>query len=277
MDDLGQRVELSAPAQRVIPLYSGLGEIISAMGLSERLVARTNVEDWPAEALARPSIGTHMRPNLELVLGLKPDLVLQLAGREAALQSVEALRVHGIPVAIFEINDFASLFAAMERIGILLGAEDAARQGIGRIQARLAAVDKAMEGVQRPAVFFEVRYPNLLAAGAESMVSEIIRRAGGENVVTQGKKLVRLSEEVLLGLNPEVYLVQQGPMNPAPPPPSVRSHFRTLAAVRSGRVLMVDEAIYSRPGPRSVLAVEELAAFLHPEYFQKPSSNEDSK
>ncbi|WP_416246262.1 ABC transporter substrate-binding protein [Desulfocurvibacter africanus] len=277
VDDLGQRVELAAPARRVIPLYSGLGEIVSAMGLGERLVARTNVDNWPTEALARPSIGTHMRPNMELMLGLKPDLVLQLAGRDAALQSVEAVRNHGIPVAVFVIDDFASLFTAMERIGILLGAEDAARQETARIQARLAAVDKAVEGVQRPSVFFEVRYPNLLAAGKDSMVSEIIRRAGGGNVVAQGKKLVRLSEEVLVGLNPEVYLVQQGPMNPAPPHPSGRSHFRTLAAVRSGRVLMVDEALYSRPGPRSVQAVEELATFLHPDRFPKPSSNKDSK
>lgn len=278
IDDLGKRVELTTPARRVIPLYSGLGEIVSAMGLSERLIARTNAEDWPPQALSRPPIGTHMRPNLELVVGLGPDLVLQLAGRDAGVLAVENIRRHGIPVAVFAIHDFGSLFSAMERIGVLLGAEAEARREIEAIQARLAAVDTALTGLERrPGVFFEVRYPNLLAAGQGSMVSEIIRRAGGENVVTDGKKLVRLSEEALIGLNPEVYLVQRGPMNPAPVPPDRRGHFRTLAAVRAGRVLEVDEAVFSRPGPRSVLAVEKLAAFLHPQRFPQPATDGHDK
>jgi len=38
-----------------------------------------------------------------------------------------------------------------------------------------------------------------------------------------------------------------------------------LKAVREQRVLEVDEKLYSRPGPRIVQAVEELAEFLHPE------------
>jgi iron complex transport system substrate-binding protein len=38
--------------------------------------------------------------------------------------------------------------------------------------------------------------------------------------------------------------------------------------VRDGRVLVVDEALFSRPGPRSVDAVEQLARFLHPDRFK---------
>lgn len=277
-DDLDRRIELAAPARRVIPLYSGLGEMISAMGLADRLVARTSAEDWPAGAETRPAIGTHMRPNLELVLGLRPDLVLQLAGREGGLLAAEDLRRHGILVAVFAIDDFASLFSAMERIGVLLGAEGAARQEVEAIKVRLSVVDAALAGLERrPLVFFEVRYPNLLAAGQGSMVSEVVRRAGGENCVRDGKKLVRLSEEALMGLNPEAYLVQRGPMNPSPVSPEQRSHFRTLAAVRERRVLVVEEAVFSRPGPRSVQAVEELAAFLHPERFKQPSKDGQSK
>jgi iron complex transport system substrate-binding protein len=53
-------------------------------------------------------------------------------------------------------------------------------------------------------------------------------------------------------------------MNPNPVPVSQRSHFRTLQAVRSGAILEVDEHLFSRPGPRTVDAVEMLADVLHP-------------
>jgi iron complex transport system substrate-binding protein len=56
-------------------------------------------------------------------------------------------------------------------------------------------------------------------------------------------------------------------MNKNPVPPGERPHFATLAAVRAGRVHIVDERLYSRPGPRSVDAAEELARILHPRLF----------
>ncbi len=88
------------------------------------------------------------------------------------------------------------------------------------------------------------------------------------------RKLERLSEEALLQHDPQVYLIQQGPMNKTPVPLLARPHFRTLQAVRHNRWYIVDEARFSRPGPRAVSAVEELARFLHPLQFKaaKPAT-----
>ena len=73
--------------------------------------------------------------------------------------------------------------------------------------------------------------------------------------------------EALIKRDPEVYIIQKGPMNRNPSLPSERPHFHVLDAVKEGRVLVVDEQAFSRPGPRSIEAVEELARFLHPERF----------
>jgi iron complex transport system substrate-binding protein len=110
-----------------------------------------------------------------------------------------------------------------------------------------------------------VRYPNLLGAGQQSIVNDVILKAGGVNCLPNRKKLVRINIETLVGYNPEVYVVQKGPMNRNPADPKYRPNFRVLKAVEDDRVLFVDEHIFSRPGPRSVEAVEKLAAFLHPE------------
>ena len=268
-DDLGHEIVLREPAQRIIALYGAYNEILAGMGLEDRIVARTKADERPPSIRSKPSIGTHMRPNVELVLSLKPDLILQSAGRREATAVVEQLRRHGRRVAVFQPNRFAELFDVIERIGRLTGEPRAAGGLIHRLRERIDAVEKRLAGVShRPRVFFEVRYPNLLAAGRGSIVNDVIVRAGGVNCLESPKKLTRVGMETLIRSAPDAYILQKGPMNPEPSSPASRgSHFWILEAVREGRILTVDEQAYSRPGPRSVNAVEELAAFLHPDRF----------
>lgn len=263
-DDRGREVRLQAPAQRVVPLYGGLTDILLALGLEQRIIARTAADDAP-QLQERVSVGTHMRPNLELLVGLGPDLVLQMGGRKEAMLPLEAAERQGIATAFFQARDFASLFSVIERIGRLTGSEERARALVAVMRSRLQAVARSVAKGPRPSVFFEVRYPNLLAAGRQSMVSAVIEAAGGRNCVQSEDKLVRLNEEALLALNPDVCLVQHGPMNPNPTPLDERGHFRTLDCVAKGRWQVVEEKLFSRPGPGSVAAVEQLAGLLHSE------------
>jgi iron complex transport system substrate-binding protein len=267
-DDTGGEVVLERPAKRIIALYGAFNEILAAMGLAERLVGRTKADRLPPSILDRPSIGTHMRPNVELVLSLEPDLILQSAGRREAAAVVEQLRRHGRTVAVFQPRRFSELFSVIRKLGQLTGEPAAAAALERRLEDRLEAVDRRLRGIRhRPRVFFEVRYPNLLGAGETSIVNDIIERSGGTNCLDHPKKMVRIGMESLIRRDPEVYVIQEGPMNRSPSPPAERPHFEVLRAVREGRVLRVDEQVFSRPGPRSVEAVERLAAFLHPERF----------
>ncbi|RJR42264.1 MAG: ABC transporter substrate-binding protein [Desulfobacteraceae bacterium] len=265
-DDFGSRVSLAVPAQRIIALYGAFNEILAAMGLEERIVGRTKADSLPPSIISKPSIGTHMRPNIEVILALKPDLIIQSAGRKEGAAMVDQLRKAGLSVAVFSPNSFDGLFSVIRRLGVLTGEKPAGENLVGSIEKRLAEVETRIRGVEsRPSVFFEVRHTNLLAAGRGSIVNEIIERAGGQNCIDLPKKMVRIGMETLIEKNPQIYLVQKGPMNQNPSLPSERSQFEVLDAVKKGRFLVVDEQVYSRPGPRSVEAVEELARFLHPE------------
>ncbi|MBW2580217.1 MAG: hypothetical protein JRD00_04575 [Deltaproteobacteria bacterium] len=64
-DDLGQVISLEGPARRIISLYGAYSEIFFAMGLEDRLVARTRADLFPPAILSKPSVGTHLRPNME--------------------------------------------------------------------------------------------------------------------------------------------------------------------------------------------------------------------
>jgi iron complex transport system substrate-binding protein len=262
IDDLGHKVALEAPARRIVPLYGAFVDILSCLGLSSRVVARTEADPAPAGTPDLPVIGTHMRPNLERVLAVKPDLVLQMDGRGEAREAAARLAGLGLPVAVFAVTDFPGLFSTIERIGVLTDSAAAARKLTEGLLHRLEVVAVAKPAGAPPRVFYEVRSGSLLAAGAGSMVGAVITAAGGQNAVTANDKLVRLADEELLRLAPEVCLTQRGPMNPEARSLAEREQFSSLPCVRNGRAYVVDEARFSRPGPGSVDAVEELARLL---------------
>ena len=260
-DDLGREIRLHAPATRIIALYGAFNEILADLGQEDLLIARTATDDLPPSIVDKPSIGTHLRPNAELILGLGPDLVLQLGGRGEAMEPVRFLEERGLKVAVFDLETFSQLFSVMERLGVLTGSTEQARARISSMQEELAGIEGA-SSEPRPRIFFESRYPNLLAAGQGSMVSEIMAKAGGVNCVTAPDKLVRLGEEEVLRLSPDIYLIQQGPMNPAPVPLDERPLFRTLGCLGSGQVHTVDQGVFSRTGPRSLHAVRHLSTII---------------
>ena len=260
-DDRGREIRLHAPARKIIALYGAFNEILADLGREDLLIARTATDDQPPSITAKPSIGTHLRPNAELILGLEPDLVIQLKGRSEAMEPVSFLEQRGLDVAVFELENFAQLFSVMERLGTLTDSEEKAHERIAAMRLELSRLQKASVG-PRPRIFFEARYPTLLAAGQGSMVTEIMAMAGGQNCVSAPDKLVRLGEEELLRLAPDIYLVQHGPMNPRPVPMDQRPLFRTLACVKAGQIHAVNQKIFSRPGPRSLEAVRELSAII---------------
>jgi iron complex transport system substrate-binding protein len=265
-DDLGQVIALKEPAQRIISLYGAYSEILFAIGAGDKLVARTRADRFPPSILDKPSVGTHLRPNMELVLGLQPDLIIHAVGRKHGHEVIRQIQQKGFTVAVFQPRNFTELFSVIDRLGILTGEEANAQGLVNGQSSRLRQIDlRLAQSKDRPKVFFEVRYPNLLGAGQGSIINDVILKAGGLNCLPNEKKLVRINIETLIDYDPDVYVVQEGPMNRNPGSPESRPNFQVLKAVQQGRVFFVDEYVFSRPGPRSVEAVEKLAAYLHPE------------
>lgn len=270
-DDLGQAVKLAQSARRIIPLYGAFSEMLFAMGAGQQIAARTQADQFPPEITRIPSVGTHMKPNVEMILGLKPDLVIQSKARSSAGDEISKIRDAGIPVAVFGPERFEDVFSVMRRLGVLAGREGEAQAVIAGLEARLQSVRERIGCVAKPRkVFFEVRAEPLAAAGRGSIVQQVIEAAGAENVVKSPRAIAQISLETLLTEDVDCYVVQKGPMNRNPPEPSRRTHFDRLRSVRDNKVISVDELVFSRPGPRSVQAVEELARAIYPECFANP-------
>ncbi len=264
VDDTGYELVLDKPATRLLALYGAFSEIMLALDLGGLLVGRT-AADAQIEGLKHlPAVGTHMRPNFELILSLKPQVIIQFLGRQEAESLGHGLRQHGLPVLLFKMENFDDMYRVIEKLGELTGNKAKAMELVSSYKDRLGDLHRILLNEKRVRVFFEVRYPNLLGAGANSIVSDIIKIAGGSNVITLPERVIRINEEELIYKRPDVYIIQKGPMNVDPEPIEQRPNYATLPAVQNGRVLVVDQLSFSRPGPRAVDAAEMLAKWLHP-------------
>lgn len=254
-----QNIEFSSPPTSIISLYGAFNEILIELGAKDAIAARTDSDENISQLSHLPSIGTHMRPDPERIIAAQPQLILGLKGRHDNLQSLQILQELKIPILFLEMDNFPQLFAATRLLGKLSGHEKEAQKLVDSWQARLKKLQEETWQDKKTQIFYEARYPNLLAAGEKGIVNAIIEAAGGENIVKLPKKLARISEEWLLAANPDVYIIQEGPMNPAPQPLTERENFKPLAGKK---ILRVNEREFSRPGPNSILAAEKLAREL---------------
>lgn len=259
-DDFGQCLDQPGPFSRIVPLYGAFSDILVALDAHDRMVART-IADADLPPIAHlPAIGTHMRPNAELILAHKPDLILQMAGREEAFLQTAHLKSLGLNVLTFEVTTFPQLFALTEKLGQLTGKAHHARRLISQWHAQLDSL--ASPSTPRPKIYYEVRQPQLLTVGTKSIVNAIIESSGGENVVDSARKLVRFNEEALLQSKPDICIYQRGPMNPEPLTLSQRGIFGELPCVKNGREFIVEEREFSRPGPNSIRAAMQLNSIV---------------
>src|SRR2546423_8078794 len=152
-DDRARRVYLSKPPRRVISMAPSVTEILFAVGLDAEVVGVTTFCDYPAKAKTKPKVGAAI-PNLEAILGLKPDLVV--AGdniRPDILAKLEQLK---IPVFVLSAKTLEDVLGHISTVGRMVGHEPDARRVVQGLRDRLADIRRRTASVRRVPPFFVV-------------------------------------------------------------------------------------------------------------------------
>jgi len=272
-DGLGREVKLDAPAQRVVSLAPSNTEILFALGAGSQVVGRDELSDYPKEAKTISSVGGSMGDfSKEAILALKPDLVL--ASELNPPDLVASLEKLGLTVYfISNPKTFEDLYKNLEIVAQLTGHEKEASALNKSLQARVSAVDeKIMPLSYRPIVFFELDATDPLApwtAGPGTFIDQLIARAGGINIGSQLKgDWAQISSENLVVANPQIILLGDALYGVTIESVKARPGWDVISAVKNDAMYPFNPDTASRPGPRLVDALEEMAKLLHPELFK---------
>jgi len=273
IDGEGRTIVLAGPAQRIVSLAPSNTEILYAIGAGDQVVGRDEFSDYPAEAKDLPSVGGSMGEyDFEAIAALEPDLVLATAINTP--KQVKALEELGITVYMLpNPDDLDGLYANLTTVGQLTGHEAETQVLVDSLKARVQVVlEKVAISSYLPAVFYELDGTDPAkpwTAGPDTFMSKWISLAGGRNVGDEmDSSWAQISQEALIVANPEIILLGDAAYGMTPEQVAARPGWDAIAAVESGKILVFDDNLISRPGPRLVDALETLARLLHPELFE---------
>ena len=270
-DDMGRAVVIDQMPQRLVSFGPSITEILFALGLEERVVGVSDYCDYPEAAKLKPKVGDAFNPSLEKITELEPDLVLTVK-QEQLNSELENL---GVTFIVLDPKDIDGILGDIELVGEITGTEKEAKKLIKDMQDSISQVVTLMEGVPKVSVFFIVDATDTTlpwTAGTGSFIDALITMAGGENIAggTQGA-WVQFSLEQIVSSDPEVIIVQTMTEDvPTISKEELEAHpvWGAMPAVKQGKIRFINGDLVSRPGPRIVQGLEEMARIIHPELFE---------
>ncbi len=270
VDTVGREVTIDAQPQRIASLSPAATETLFAIGAGDQVIAVDMYSNYPEEAATRQQLDA-FQPNLEAIAAVGPDLVLLFYDPGELADALERLGVTAAVLGSVEETP-ESVEAVLDQIRLLGQMTDHVQEAeelVVEMQDRVEAIERAVADVEQgPRIFHEVD-ATLYTAAPESFVGGLYKILKAQNIAAGADQpFPQLTQEVIIDRDPEVIILADGAYGESPDTVRARSGWGNIAAVRNGRIFVIDPDIVSRPGPRCVDALEALAAYLYPERFE---------
>ena len=272
---LSLAVALAAAAadipQRIVSLSPDLTEVLYGVGAFSRVVGVSNYDTYPPETAKLPHLGPLHSPNLEQLIGVKPDLVVINSAQAPFLE--DTLKQLNLRILKTSNRSLDEVFSSILAIGHATGNDREAdklaattRQGLDRVARKTA-------GAAKPRIVLIVdRTPgtlrDLYSATDGSFLAELVGIAGGRMAMPPAKTgYTKLVKEDLLASNPDIIIeFIQGPKSRfSGDPLDAWKEMPELKALRTHQIHDVNEDFVPHASQRMVQTAELFARIIHPE------------
>ncbi len=270
IDQLGRVVKFDKVPEKIISLAPSNTEIAFALGLEDRLVGVTEYCDYPEAAKDKPQIGGYKTVDIERVVEIQPDLILATNYHKAEV--IPELERFGLTVFTLDPRNLDEVLEAISLAGECAGRKTEATQLVSEMENRIAAITTKTSNLsasERLRTLYLVAHDPLWVAGSETLIHQLIEIAGGTNVAQDMTGFSAIGLELVVMANPQVIIAGS----------SMGSHGSSLDflqnderlegidARKNNQLYEIFTDIISRPGPRIVDGLEQLAKMIHPEIF----------
>ena len=260
-DDLGRKVALPAPAQRIVSLAPSITETFFAAGAGDRLVGAVSYSDYPPAAKALPRVGRYDSVDVEAIAALRPDLVVmwQSGNPPSTLGRLEKL---GLKVFVNEPRRLEDMPATLERFGVLAGKSGEGAAAADAFRKRLAALRGKYQGRPPVRVFYQIWNSPMMTVNGAHLISDVLRLCGGQNIFADLPALApTVGMEAVLAADPEA-IVASGMDSSRPAWLDEWQRWPKLKAVRQGNIFFIPSDIINRHAPRILDGAEQLCGDL---------------
>ncbi|MCZ2257461.1 ABC transporter substrate-binding protein [Sporosarcina sp. G11-34] len=270
-DDVGREVTIESEPESIVSIQTSNTEILYALGAGNRMIGVSDYCNYPEEALSVQKVGGQDM-DAELVLSLLPDIAFVTkyhhTTHEAILKQYEDA---GITVVVTgSPTSFEEVYQTMEVIAKATGTTEEAEKIIDDMKERHAALqEKAKDITDKKKVWVEVSpAPDIFTTGKNTFMHEMLESIHATNAAEGHEGWVKLTEEEIVVMDPDVIITTYGYYvdNPAEGV-LAREGWEEVPAIKNEQVFDVDSDTVTRPGPRLIEGVENLAKIIYPEVF----------
>jgi cobalamin transport system substrate-binding protein len=251
----------AAVPHRIVSLSPTATETLFAIGAGKQVVAVDDQSDYPKRA-PRTSL-SGFTPNVEAIASYRPDLVVLANDLNDV---VPGLRRLGIRVLVQPAaKNLAGTYAEIKQLGKVTGHSRAALALVNRMKAAIKRT-LASTPKRRFSVYHELT-PDYYSATSKTFIGTIYKLFGLRNIAdaadSTSSGYPQLSGEYILSANPNlIVLADTRCCGQTPASVARRAGWGGLSAVRSGRVVGIDDSVASRWGPRVVQFVQAVGKAL---------------
>jgi len=260
----GVRAEdATSPTMRIVTLSPNLTELVFALGRGDDVVAVTDYCRWPEAAQSRPRIGGLYTLNMEKLLALRPTIVLHSADHRGA---IDQLRSFGIRTVLVPTESMDDIFRGIDQVGAELQASAQAEVVKLRIQSQLEEIEERYGKKRRVKVLYAVdnspwEMRQIYVLGPGTFLDDVLRRAGGDNVMADSKAhYPLLSREYIIAHPPELIVTSK--QEDTPQARAAWLEFLGRTEANAPRFLFIDDRHLAIPGPSIGARALEFAARL---------------
>ena len=263
---------------RIVCLAPSYDETLIELGLQDRIVGVTTSSDYLEEVKGAERVGLWVKPNIEKIVALKPDLVLAtgFAGQQSAIRKLSAL---GLRVVVLDdTRGVEEILAQTKQLGNIAGAPGRTGALLERMQKVIEETRRKTALLARPRVFVETGCDPLFTCGKGSFINDMVEIAGGENIAGEiNQPFPRISSEFILSKDPEVIILPYMGRNFGKAVLRQRKGWANISAVRTGRIYDdLDSHVITIPSPRLILyGLPELLKRIHPEIMEEKEITEE--
>jgi len=245
---------------RVVSLSPSATEIVAALGATSLLVGVDSFSKYPPEVAALPKIGDYLHPSVEVIVQMKPTLVI---ADDVHTQAAASLRDAGVHAIVCPIQTLPDVQRALAQVGGVLGRATQAAEVSAGMDAALAAARAHQPAIHAHVLVVIDRdgddLGNLVAAGPGSYIDELLAVVGGDNVLhASPAPYPKISLEEILRGRPDVIL----DLSFAGKSSLAAWAGVDVPAVRDHRVVAIGDDVLMAPSPRVAIALAKLAAAI---------------
>jgi iron complex transport system substrate-binding protein len=246
-------VHIGSRPAAIISLSPTSTEMLYAIGAGRQVKAVDSDSDYPPQAPRTKLSG--FQPNVEAIVGYKPDLVVVDANTGGLIKSLAAFKIPVLELpAAAKLSD---VYAQFDELGRATGHLAQAEQENAKLRSQLARITAAAPHHTAPLTYYYELDQTYYSVTSATFVGQLLHLLGMKSIADTATGAAaaggypQLSPEFIIKANPDyIILADTLCCHQSAATVASRSGWSGLAAVKDRHVIALNDDIASRWGPR---------------------------